>query len=372
MDYNKIHSTSLLKWYVRPNKKKYHKTTKKKKKTMKKEQSNDDELSNIYSAVYPCYICPNIEEAIAGHEDYIKTPKSNHCTLQHNDNNNNNNNDTTVIRFIGYRVSYSDQIQSVSSKFLLPYNIKNSSNSSSNNTNTINHHSDKNQHTDDGIISNNKQQPLSSSLSSSASSTNITNTNATSATTSIHHECDDIKETTATSTITTNCTTATTTPPSQWNTTLMRQYMKLLRASQQEFKHDLKKLQVEEMLLHIIATSVHENEQNEQFKHQEMIRNAVAKKNEDDNDHDNTCIDDENDDDQEKDNTTTTMIVPKTTLTTLTNDTTAAISRPVTTVHKLRAGDVIEYWYVLQCYIFLQYIFRVPPTTFSLYCVLKN
>jgi hypothetical protein len=86
-DYLAIHSTALLKWYAVP--------VKGKKKGR-----------NKYSNIYPCYICPNREQAMAGHEDEVQFN-------QRND---------TLIRYMGYQVSYRNQIQAVPAAHLLNFN----------------------------------------------------------------------------------------------------------------------------------------------------------------------------------------------------------------------------------------------------------
>lgn len=86
-DYLAINSTALLKWYAAPIKGK------------KKGR-------NKYSMVYPCYICPNPEQAMAGHDDEVQLNQRNN----------------TLVRYIGFQVSYRNQIQAVPAAHLLNYN----------------------------------------------------------------------------------------------------------------------------------------------------------------------------------------------------------------------------------------------------------
>lgn len=74
-DYKAIHSTSLLKWHC------------------------------IKNHCTPCFVCPNADEALAGHDDVKLTKKNN-----------------TLVRFLGYYNAHRDKIQAVPEKQLKAYN----------------------------------------------------------------------------------------------------------------------------------------------------------------------------------------------------------------------------------------------------------
>jgi hypothetical protein len=84
-DYSAVRSTSLLKWYAIPASKKAKCKSR---------------------LVYPCLVCPDVAEAMAGHEDTVQ------LTARNN----------TLIRYLGYRISYRDKIQAVPSTHLLDFN----------------------------------------------------------------------------------------------------------------------------------------------------------------------------------------------------------------------------------------------------------
>jgi hypothetical protein len=92
-DYHAIRSTALLKWYAVPGKGK------------KKGRHK-------YAHVFPCYICPNQEQAMAGYDDEVQLNQRNN----------------TLIRFMGYQVSYRNQIQAVPAAHLLEFNHGTSNN----------------------------------------------------------------------------------------------------------------------------------------------------------------------------------------------------------------------------------------------------
>ena len=248
--YNEIHSTSLLKWYAKP------KTRIKKSSSSKRQQRS---TTTQYEFVHPCYICPNVQQAIAGYEDTISSP------------NNSIKATTSLVRFIGYRVSYRDKIQTVPLKHLLPYNSIDSSMYA---------------------ITNNDMATDRQELSTK-----------------------------------------------KWNANLMSLYLKSLQSNQQEFKKSEKndsiacdfKLKVEEAFLQIIASSVFEQEQ--QKSKSDLLF------------HD-TDIEEESYDNEDR-----VTISPQRDVTSATSATTNTnaeqVHKTVTTVTKLRAGDVIDYWYVV-------------------------
>lgn len=257
--YNEIHSTSLLKWYAKP------KTKNKKSSSFPKKQKHST-TTNQYEVVHPVYICPNVQEAIAGYEDTITLP----------DHDINSSKATTaLVRYIGFRVSYRDKIQKVPMKHLLPYNYLPDENLNDKDISTA---------TTDG----------------------------------------DVKEFTT----------------KQWNTNLMSLYLKSLQNKQQEFKtsntNDASasnhKLNVEEQLLQIIASSVFEREQQLQSKNDAL--------------NDDTDIDDDSQAKNDDPVTSTDKLASATTVSATKKENIKKEDRPVTTVTKLRAGDVIEYWYV--------------------------
>lgn len=126
----------------------------------------------------------------------------------------------------------------------------------------------------------------------------------------------------------------------QWNTNLMSLYLKSLQNNQQEFKKSTTndtiainhKLKVEEQLLQIIASSVLEREQQPQSKNDAL--------------NDDTDIDDESQANNDNPVTSTDNLASATTVAATKKENAKQEDRPVTTVTKLRAGDVIEYWYV--------------------------
>ena len=208
------------------------------------------------------------------------------------------------MRFFGYRVSYRDKIQLVPTKHLLP----------------LNYHLD-----DDG--------------------TKNCNIDGKSADANTNPTVDDVGVVSSIVGEMTSDHLELTKPP-QWNAHLMSIYLKSLQKSQQEFKKNNTnddvvsdyKLKVEEQLLHIIASSVWERQQQQPPSRGD------------------TEIDDDGDDDDDLRLTSS----PKfdATVTAVSAASTESISskpppRPVSTVSKLRAGDVIEYWYeiILQCFV---------------------
>jgi hypothetical protein len=277
IQYNEIHSTSLLKWYAKPK----TKSKKSSSTTSSRKKQKRSATTEQYEFVFPCYVCPNVQQAIAGYEDKVTTP----------DNKSNNNNAaTSLVRYIGFRVSYRDKIQQVPNKHLLPYNYC---------------------CTDDD-------------LSGSATSMDAKDIND-----------DPVPITTAN-----NLTADRMKRNRQWNTSLMSIYLKSLQSNQQEFKKSHTndsmtgdyKLKVEEQLLQIIASSVFEREQEQHVKN-----------------NDSPEVDHESSHENDYFPMTSPSELESTTIVSAAAKTKGKKKqpKPVTTVTKLRAGDVIEYWYVL-------------------------
>ncbi len=211
---------------------------------------------------------------------------------------------TTLVRFFGFRVSYRDKIQFVPTKQLLPFNYHLG---------------------DDG--------------------TKNCNNDGTSADTNTNPTVDDAGVvSTGVSEMTTDRSEST--KPTQWNAYLMSIYLKSLQRSQQEFKKSHAndavvgdyKLKVEEHLLQIIASSVWEREQQQ----------PPSK--------DDTEIDGDDEGDDDLPLTTPPKLdVTVTAVSAASTINSKPPPRPVTTVSKLLAGDVIEYWYeiILYCSVWL-------------------
>jgi hypothetical protein len=276
-----------LKWYAKP-KSKSKKSFSSSSPRKKPRQSNTTEQ---FDFVFPCYICPNVQEAIAGYEDEITTPDIKRSSNNSSGNASLPSSTTALIRFMGYRVSYRDKIQKVSTRHLLPYNFCRADEA---NTNYL------------------------------SGNDNATNDSATEASSNVAENQMKLDR--------------------QWNAKLMSIYLKSLQSNQQEFKTNKTndsmtgeyKLKVEEQLLQIIALSVFEREQEQHSKDDLTCH--------DDTDVDNKSI-------HENDHTpvaTSKKIDSSTILSVSTSTTENSKKRqpPVTTVTKLRAGDVIEYWYV--------------------------
>jgi hypothetical protein len=201
------------------------------------------------------------------------------------------------VRFFGYRVSYRDKIQLVPTKHLLP----------------LNYHLD-----DDG--------------------TKNCNIDGKSADTNTNPTVDDVGVVSSIVGEMTSDHLELTKPP-QWNAHLMSIFLKSLQKSQQEFKKNNTsddvvsdyKLKVEEQLLQIIASSVWERQQQQPPSKGD------------------TEIDDDDDDDLLL---TSPPKFDATVAASTESNNSKPPSRPVSTVSKLRAGDVIEYWYeiILPCF----------------------
>ena len=276
--YNEIHSTSLLKWYAKPKTK-----SKKVSSSSSRKKQKQSTAKEQFDFVYPCYICPNVQQAIAGYEDKLTTPENKSI---------NDNATTSLVRFIGFRVSYRDKIQAVPTKHLLPYNYRREDDPNSNGNSLSTKNDDQMVDTDMVVPTANDNYLITDRMK----------------------------------------------PEQQWNTNLMSIYLKSLKSGQQEFKNSNKakdsvtgeyKLKVEEKLLQTIATSVLEREQQTPSKN-DVSWSAETQEVADDDD------------------------LPATSPHKL--DSTAIVSarkaangkqrqQPITTVSKLRAGDIIEYWY---------------------------
>ena len=206
------------------------------------------------------------------------------------------------MQYIGFRVSHRDKIQNVPTRQLLPYNYF------------------RNDAADD--------------LSGNDKNTNGTNIAKNSVTLPI----------TTVSNVTANQMKL----DKQWNKNLMSIYLKALQTNQQEFKISSTndsmtsdyKLKVEEQLLQIIASSVLEREELEQLSKNDSScgREDTEVVNESNHENDHLPV------------TSPSDLKSTTIASAATRTNGKKILQPVTTVTKLRAGDVIEYLYVYKTY----------------------
>jgi hypothetical protein len=263
---NEINSLALLKWHVVPV------TTKRNKKSKLK---SNGFTASTYKVAYPCYICPNQDEAMAGLDSGDQ--RNLQCKTVGKDT------DTTaatstIIRYIGHRVSYRDKLSRVAYKQLLPYDVF----ENDRNLTTITTTSSANQHE---VNSNYNRHEVDNS-------NNDSNNGDTTVLLAVNCDLDGPDPNQMENAAPNN-------PDhkkNQWNSELMALYMKSLRSTQKEFKTEdgALRLKVEECLLHNITTTVLEREQ------QQHLSATLAKQSELD-DIDGDDDDDDDDDNDERD-----------------------------------------------------------------------
>jgi hypothetical protein len=196
------------------------------------------------------------------------------------------------VRFIGYRVSYREKIQKVSTGHLLPYNY--------------------------GYL---RSEKGTDDWSGHDTRTVVNCSETASIETSSDKTDSQLKQ------------------EKDWNTNLMSMYLKSLQSNQKEFKTNNSndsvtaeyKLKVEEQFLQVIASSVFEREQEHNRTNDALLRL-------DDAEVDNESIREHSPTATPPSKTDSPIIA--------TSDNGKKRQPTVTTVTKLRAGDVIEYWYV--------------------------